>query len=231
MIKIARIYSSMSHLFLLYLYILSLTKADHEAPSVKLEAIDRRDNPYCVLKYTVPQDAAERRQYVLEKRLQRCKIELKDTTSKATAVYEMNSVAVPLLRSLHATIYSSSLDQGSSAGVASAAYASSLNDVFNGIPMENLGTGMALGKSLGGQGQNLANIFPQSSLVQASEWASVENQIYTCLKENPTCVAHISQRYHYDKVQLSRPFTIDYHCHFVCESGNGCDAVETTMRN
>ena len=187
--------------------------------------------PYCVTKLLVPQDAAERRSFVIEKRLQRCKINLKDTKSKATAIYEMNAADVPLIRSVHATLYPSSLTFGTSPGLASNSYANSLNDVFDGKPMENIEAGMAIGEVLGGDGQNVANIFPQNPNVKKGEWTTIENKIYTCLKENPTCVAHLSQRYNYDTVKLSRPFTIDYHSHFVCSSGPGCDTVEATLRN
>jgi len=169
--------------------------------------------------------------FVIEKKLQRCKIDLKDSKSRATAIYEMNSEDVPLIRTVHATLYPSSLSFGTSPGLASEAYANFMNDVFDGKPMKNIVAGMAIGKILGGDGQNVANIFPQNPIVKNGEWATLENRIYSCLKTNPTCVAHLSQRYHYDKVMYSRPFSIDYHAHFVCSSGSGCDVVEASLSN
>ena len=135
-----------------------------------LEAISYDDGaPYCITKSTLPQDAAERRSFVIEKKLQRCKIDLKDSKSRATAIYEMNSEDVPLIRTVHATLYPSSLSFGTSPGLASEAYANFMNDVFDGKPMKNIVAGMAIGKILGGDGQNVANIFPQNPIVKNGE--------------------------------------------------------------
>lgn len=197
-----------------------------------LEKISYEDGaPYCVTKLVVPRDPAERRSFVIEKRLQRCKIELEDTRSRAVAIYKMNSLNVPLIRSVNAVIHPSSLKFGKDPGPASAAYAHSLNDIFDEKPMENIVAGMAIGQILGGDGQNVANIFPQNPNIKTGDWAIVEKKIYNCLKQNPTCVAHISQRYHYDNVARNRPFSIDYHANFVCSSGTGCDTVEASMLN
>lgn len=214
--------------FLTFLVFLSVSQGFN----THLEAISYDDGaPYCITKSLLPQDPAERRVFLIERKVQRCKIDLKDSKSRATAIYEMNSQDVPLIRSVHAQIYPSSLSFGTSSGIASNAYANSMNDVFNGKPMENIVAGMAIGQILGGDGQNIANIFPQNPNVKNGEWAILENRVYTCLKANPTCVAHLFQRYHYDNIMYSRPFSIDYYTNFVCSSGSGCDVVEASLRN
>ena len=75
------------------------------------------------------------------------------------------------------TIFSKkNLDNGRSLSDSTRVYATVLNN-----SAENFVTGMILPEQLGGNGEELANVFPQSSLVHATTYHKFVERIYHCL--------------------------------------------------
>jgi len=106
-------------------------------------------------------------------------------------------------------ISAANLDQGSAPSTVGYQYIHRIDDSAK----KSAVTGMILGQKLGGSGSLLQNLFPQSSVVQAS-WRAFEQQIYDCLKNNQATYATLKWWFRYRASYSSRPYQVYYSAMF-----------------
>ena len=179
---------------------------------VKLED----DGTYCLLHKRVPRDPASYNKVYVEKRQQKCKLNLIGGGNPGIFSYRLTSHTnpIPVLDNANAIIALKNLDLGTSPPISALIYAK----ILGGGETSNTVAGQILGKKLGGTGNEITNIIPMAKETQ-ERYLSFEQGIYDCLKNAKADGASLSWSLLYRSTSESRPFKITYRVFYV----NGID--------
>jgi hypothetical protein len=158
-------------------------------------------------------------------------------SSPALFTYTLNKNGVWVVSSGIVRLTASNLDTGSDpAGPSQGVYI----DILNGHSPQSkadpsslppVTVGQILGKSLGGPGNDLVNIFPQAPAHRA-EYLQFEKQIHDCLLNKNADRVTLRWMFFYTTTADTRPYKLTYRANF--EGGllhNPCTALSLSLEN
>lgn len=178
-------------------------------------------DPSCALKISPPRDAVQNSKVYLRGLEQHCKIYLTGG-AVATYSYVLNQNGIPIINTAATVLTSVNLETGSGPTISSRAYAILMGGQ-DALP------GQIIGAILGGRGDQMANIFPQSS-ANSLEWASIESNVYNCLSQQTSNEVTLSWRFTYHNSAGTMPISILYSAIF--EGGpHPCPNIRRNLRN
>ena len=176
---------------------------------------------HCSLLLSPPRDPAEYTAIYLRGQGQHCKSVLK-AGGIVTYSYILNKNRIPVISDGVVLLTPLNLDTGSEVESGAAAYAAIM---ANGKAV----AGQILGFRLGGHGDELSNIFPQS-LVCKGLWEQFEDKIYSCLTNDPLSTARLSWSFYYSNPSATQPSQITYSALFL-GGKKLCSSMKQTFYN
>lgn len=173
---------------------------------------------YCIVNGRNSRDGADNTNVFLRKREQRCNIPIPGGGTGLYS-YNLNKNQVPIIDNAMVIVTADNLDHGSVPTDSGAVYAIKLGG-------GDAVAGQILGRSLGGPGNEPANLFPQSPVIKAS-WEKYESVIYECLKSKKSSNAKLRWLFYYRTKYDTRPYKITYSASYSGGANNCANTVES----
>lgn len=166
-------------------------------------------DPTCILTGRPSRDAAENHNLFNLRRQQMCKLQLSSSPKNpGVFTYAQNSNAIFLIQSAIIIISKDNLDKGTLPNQIGYVYAMKLNQEG-----KNILPGQILGSRLGGPGNELSNLFPQSPVMKPF-YDKYEDQIYNCLNSGVSKDVTLRWTFYYRTGSIERPYKITYQANF-----------------